>query len=168
MFLLVSSLFSSFPKSPQSCLPSNDKEWADHIVECFSPLCESLTWCWHFWHVMATPLIMGGRQERESSFPVWGDGAESMLHFGYLIENGEWNSVKQGSKEGFCRTCFGKKDSGGREQEARYSQFENLFIQCSRIQLKYRKCNLNPSQLFQFLLYFFSNLHGLLIFSEHV
>lgn len=152
MFLLVSSLLSSFPKSPQSCLPSNDKEWADHMVEC-SSLCESLTWCGMLTFLACSGYSsdhMTGKQERESSFPIWGDGAESMLPLGYLIENGEWNSVKWGSKKGFCRTHFGKRDSRGRGQEASYSQFENLFIQCSRNNLKTESATWAPVSISNF------------------
>lgn len=39
IILLVFSLPSSFPKSPQPFLPSSDKEGDEHRTECCSPLC---------------------------------------------------------------------------------------------------------------------------------
>lgn len=42
IFLLFSSLLSPFLKFSQPLLPSSDKEWADHMAECYSPLCDRM------------------------------------------------------------------------------------------------------------------------------
>lgn len=82
--------------------------------------------CWHFWHVVAADLIIW--QEKRKGRAVLPYEAMQLVpsfpylkfHFGYLIGNGEWNFVEQGSKESSWRRYCRETSSRRRGQKAVY------------------------------------------------
>lgn len=107
----------------------------------YASACVPLTWCGMLALLAcggSTSDHMTGKEEREGCSPIWGHVALLMLP---LFKTSPWLSDREWRVE--------KDALGGQGKRLfNYPDFENLFIQWSRTQCKYKKCKLNPSQLF--------------------